>query len=150
MRALLLLALLSGCAAGAERGVDWERRATSLSGRWLVRYAYAKGESASGVMELTPNRTIDRDYPRIGLPTNYGTYDVVFPDLGGPPSGGRVPALIAGFIGADSVVISFETDRKTFGMQMRGALRGDSVTGTWTVSQSRGTIASGTFIMTRQ
>lgn len=101
-------------------------------------------------MELSPNRTIDREYPRIGLPTNYGTYDVVFRDLGGAPSGNRVPAVIAGFIDADSVIVSFETDRETFAMQMRGAFGGDSVTGTWTAFQSRGTIASGTFSMSRQ
>ena len=145
--ALLFLAL--GCAAAPQRDAAWEQHAGALSGKWSIRFSYATGQSTTGTMQLTPNRTIDHAYSRIGIPTNYGTYAVAFHDLGGPPSGRRVPAVAAGFVG-DSVYILFETDREPFAMQMRGTLRGDSVRGTWAASQSRGTIASGTFIMSRQ
>lgn len=151
MRAAALLVLLVGCGSADARDGAWEQHAAKLSGEWIVRFTYARDHAAvAGTMDLMPNHTIDRSYPRIGVPTNYGTYAIGFRDLGGPPSGNRVPAVVAGFVSDDSVHLSFETDRETFTMQMHGALSGDSLRGTWIASQSRGTIASGTFSMTRK
>jgi hypothetical protein len=147
---LVLFVLALGCTGQPARDRTWEAHAAALKGRWVVRFTYSSGESADGTMELMPNRTIDRRFPRIGVPTSYGTYAVVFPKLGGPPSGSRVPAIVAGFVpGSDSVIVSFETDRETFWMQMLGVHAGDSVQGKWVAGQSRGTIASGSFIMAR-
>jgi hypothetical protein len=147
----LLLALIVGCGRAPMRDIAWERHATALSGPWSVQFsASSTGAAVTGTMELTPNRSIDRAYPPIGVPTNYGTYAVAFRDLGGPPSGTLVPAVVAGFVGEDSVFVLFETDRETFAMQMRGRFAGDSVSGTWRAAQSRGTIAAGTFTMRRQ
>ena len=151
MRRLLLLLSLAACAKPETRDSEWERHASELSGGWTLRYQYDTGDpSVEGSMDLTANRTIDSEYPRIGLPTNYGTYAVPFRNLGGPPSGRRVPAVVAGFVGADSVYVRFETDRDGFSMQMQGRLFNDTLRGTWFAGQTRGRIASGTFTMTRR
>lgn len=157
MRALLLLAL-AACGGVRARDAAWERHAASLAGHWAVRFDYGPAVRAgdprpdppvNGSIDLTINRTVDRDYPRIGVPTNYGTYAIAFRGLGGSPSGGRVPALVAG-VDSDSVFVFFETDRESFSLQMRGRLAGDSLRGSWIAAQSRGTIAAGTFTMTRR
>ena len=149
MRAFVLLLAVVACSDGFARGAEWESHAAALEGRWAVRFEYADHSSVSGSIELTPNHAIDRTYPRMGLPTNYGTYAVPFEKLGGSPSGRRVPALVAGVAG-DSMFVVFETDREGFSMHMRGRLSGDSIGGTWAAVQTRGTIAAGTFIMTRR
>ena len=149
MRRAALILMLLACRAPDGRNADWERHAAALSGHWSVRFSYGQGGEATGAMDLTANGTIERDYPRIGLPTNYGTYAVAFGGLGGAPSGALVPAVVAGFVGDDSIFVLFETDRPAFSMEMRGRLANDSVRGTWLAAQSRGTIASGTFTMVR-
>jgi hypothetical protein len=60
-----------------------------------------------------------------------------------------VPAIVAG-VADDSVYVLFETDRKAFSMQMRGQLTRDSIRGVWSAGQAHGTIAGGTFLMTRK
>jgi hypothetical protein len=150
MKTVVVAALLLACRAPAVRDATWQRQARSLSGDWVVRFSYATGGDVVGTMQLTPNATIDRAYPLIGLATDYGTYAVTFRDLGGPPSGGRVPALVAGFVAGDSVVMLFESDRPTFTMAMRGRYEGDSVRGIWSATRTHGTIAGGTFLMARQ
>ena len=151
MRRFVLLFSLVACAKPEARDAAWESHALQLSGQWAVRYQYdTSGSAVNGSMDLTANGTIDREYPRIGLPTDYGTYAVPFRGLGGPPSGARVPAVVAGFVRADSVYVFFETDRAGFAMQMRGRLLNDTVRGAWSAGHTRGTIASGHFIMTRR
>src|SRR4051812_6532836 len=96
---LVALVLLAACADHATRDQRWEDRAAALSGEWSVRFdfqptvAHAARAPTCGTITLTANRAIDRALPRIGLPTNYGTYDVDFGALGFNPSGGVVPAL---------------------------------------------------------
>lgn len=141
--------LALGCSAPATRDAVWERNADAMAGRWNVRFAYATGESATGELELTVNRAVDAEYPGMGLPTNYGSYAVDFVRLGGSPAGKRVPAIVAGVV-RDSLRVSFETDREGFSMQMRGALGADSIRGAWSATQARGTIAAGTFLLTRR
>ena len=158
MRASALLILALACWGSPARDAAWEEHAASLAGRWSVRFDYrpdrlagdrGADRSASGSIEMTINRTMSRAYPKVGVPTNYGTYAVAFTGLGGSPSGDGVPALVAG-VAADSVFVFFETDRDGFSMQMRARLAADSIRGSWFAAQSRGTIASGTFIMARE
>jgi hypothetical protein len=149
MRRAVLVLLLAACRAPDGRTAEWERHATALSGHWSVSFSYAKGGEVTGGMDLTANRTVESEYARIGIPADYGTYAVTFRDLGGAPSGTRVPAVVAGFVGEDSVLVLFDSDRPTFHMEMRGRLENDSVRGTWIAAQSRGTIASGSFMMVR-
>ena len=150
MKRVIVAFGLLACSAPHGRDATWEVRSRALRGHWAVQFQYAAGEPVNGAFDLAPNGTIDHEYPRIGLPTNYGTYAVHFRDLGGPPAGSRVPAVVAGFVADDSVVVLFETDREMFSMQMRGTLSGDTLRGTWAAAQSRGRIAAGTFTMIRQ
>jgi hypothetical protein len=146
---LIVLTLALACRAPAARDAVWERHAADLAGRWTVRYDYAGGGTATGSIDLTINRTVEKGLAGIGIPTNYGTYDVPFRGLGGSPSGNRVPTLLTG-VRSDSLFVVFESDREGFFMRMRAPLAVDSIVGAWVAGQSRGTIASGTFTMTRQ
>jgi len=158
MRGWLCIVLALACSAPGTRDASWNRRAASLTGGWAVRFDYTRDSTTEraaeppsvGSFDLIVNRTLNREYPRIGLPTNYGTYAVDFRRLGGSPSGARVPVVVVGAADDDSVFVFFETDREGFSMQMHGRLIADSVRGSWSASQSRGTIASGTFVMTRR
>jgi hypothetical protein len=140
------------CSGSHGRGPVWERRAAALTGQWTAEFAYsypASTPAMRGTIDLTVNRSMDDPYPRIGIPTNYGTYAIDFVRIGGSPSGARVPALVAGVAEPDSVVVFFETSREGFSMWMKGVRAGDSIRGTWSAARTRGTIASGTFIMSR-
>ena len=156
--ALTLLLAATACTSPGGRDTAWRDDAQRLAGSWNVRLDAASGSRVAGVspivvagsMTLALNRAVDRQVPGLGLPTNYGTYEIDFRPLGFVPSGGRVPALFAGVTPGDTLEIDFESDRFAFTMRMRGALRPDTVRGTWFAMESRNSLAAGTFVMTRR
>jgi hypothetical protein len=129
----------------------------ALTGQWSVSYTVDSNvawrghiqEPVQGVVTLMTNRTVDRDYPRIGVPAAYGVYDVNFSAWGFTPAGSALPTIVGGATGGDSIEIRLDSDRRDFEMTMDGRLRGDSVRGRWIASDARAILGHGNFTMRR-
>jgi len=143
-------------AALAERAAT--TRAQRLVGVWDVRF---EGEAnlasrgavreARGQIALLANRWLDGSYPRIGTPTDYGTYDVDFTPFGiEPRARGETPTVVAGWIGPDSVQIALTSTVSGMSLELRGRMRNDSVAGVWSYALTRVSDGGGRFSMTRQ
>jgi hypothetical protein len=162
MRALAVFALCAAvaCTAPPRRDAKWERDARALAGEWNARLDFdsttftgepaPRGRMSAGTMSLTVNRTIDESSPRIGVPTDYGTYDIDFTALGRKPSGEGLPGIVVGITANDSVEFVFDSHRAAFSMSMRAPLTTDSIRGRWIAMESRYTVGSGTFLLTRR
>jgi hypothetical protein len=154
VRALPALLMIAGlaCAGANQRGSDRARVATALAGSWSVVLDGGSdgfsARSASGVMTLVANRELERSFPRIGRPTNYGVYDVDFDAWGFAPYGTRPPTVVLGPSGDDSIAILFDTDRPGFALSMTGSLRGDTIRGVWRL-EGHGAGRHGSFVMAR-
>ena len=156
---LLVLGAIVACDAPARRDDTWESHANQLAGQWTARFDFdlplqpssdsAVRRTSVGTISLTANRTIDAALPRIGIPTNYGTYDIDFAALGRKPSGDQVPAVVVGVTRGDSVEFNFDTDRAAFTMTLRAPLTADSIRGRWVAMQSRFVVGSGGVLLTR-
>jgi len=154
---ILILAMLTACASDVTRDAAWEGHARQLTGQWVVALDFgpplepgtARRSPARGSITLLPNRAVDALHSENGPPTNYGTYLIDFSALGFNPSGTLVPGVFVG-VERDSAYIEFETDRPFFAMRMQGAMRTDSIRGTWYAEQSRTRVAAGTFTMSRR
>jgi hypothetical protein len=151
--AAFVLVLAAACAT-PDRDAAWSLHAGTLTGRWDVllqidRAITAPRSTMGGTITLTENRSVDRALPDVGLPTNYGAYEIDFRPLGFVPSGGLVPSVLAGVTPGDTLQVEFETDRSGFVMRMTAPLASDSLRGTWFAVESRNPVASGTFLMTR-
>jgi hypothetical protein len=155
LETIALLAIAAGCNDVSVRVPP--AVAADLASRWTVTFQVdtdvvwhgRSWPSLRGSIALVPNRTISREYPRIGRPAAYGVYDVDFAQWGFSPAGSRLPAIVAGAITADSVQLQFDTDREAFDMSMSGRLVGDTVRGRWSARESRAGLGHGWFTMTR-
>ena len=95
------------------------------------------------------NRSSRDRYPAVGIPDYHGTYEIDFAPFGFTLSAHhQLPTAIAARSGADSVTIALNPTNASLTLLLRGSMRGDSVTGTWTaVSRSVG--GGGTFVLRR-
>jgi hypothetical protein len=160
MRALGVWLLFAvGCDSHLVRDAAWQRQAASLSGDWNVEMSIRPSglpgadrswSRARGVLLLTPNRSVNVELEGASPPTNYGIYDIDFSALGFNPSGTLVPGVFVGVGRGDSIVVVFESDRAGFSMRMAGPVASDSIGGSWYAAESRNTIATGSFLMTRR
>src|ERR1043166_2228631 len=118
--------LLAACNGASGPCVDRDSAATALRGEWTISFdvdsSIAWHDRASrpvnGSMTLLANRTVRVAYPRIGVPSSYGVYDIDFAAWGFRPAGDRLPAVVAGGLAGDSVLIRFDTDRLGFNMTL--------------------------------
>lgn len=142
-----------------------QRRAASTHAQQLVGVWEARFEAdpnalthdpgaaheARGQIAFLANRWLDAPYPRIDMPTDYGTYDVDFTPLGiETRARGETPTAIAGWIAPDSVQIVLTSTVSGLWFEIRGRVVGDSVNGTWSYTMTRVSNGGGRFSMTRQ
>lgn len=155
------LQVVAGC--GDQRAL--ERSASSatarqLAGAWDILFhldlspvltldAARAPREIAGRIVLLVNRSVAHSYGRMGVPTNYGSYDIDLSRYGFDPRISSVtPTVVAGSMGADSVELLLSPHGESEGMVMRGRISADTVRGVWNVSQ-RASGGEGTFVMTR-
>jgi hypothetical protein len=159
-----VIAAAVGCddGHGAWATVD-SPEARRLDGSWAIELRVDRlgfepvNQRARGVrvvrgeVALVANHWLSggSDLPR---PTHYGTYDIDFRMLGfDPRHGGELPRVAARARGRDSVDIALEPDDPHESVQLRGAWRGDSIVGAWSLEPVRaGGDAAGVFTMARR
>jgi len=164
---LCLCVLAAALAACGDRSA-LERRATApparrLAGTWDVRFdlerppvlterTTAVAQVVRGRIALLANRWLTASYPRLGTPTDYGTYDIDFTPFGFEPrTPGQTPTAVAGWLAtdSDSVEIILAPDQDRAVIAMRGKFANDSIAGAWDVSIARATGGGGRFLMSR-
>lgn len=140
--------------ADAAFGVD-------LEGLWDITYSISQPpvlttdarrlRSINGRIALILNESITADYPEIPTVTDYGSYDVDFSTFGfASPQWGRPSTVVAGRLGKDSVMLLLSPGAGATSVRMSGALHGDSINGTWSVSLTRTSGGGGQFTMKRR
>jgi hypothetical protein len=164
-RRRLSIVLLAVAIVGCGDHAALEKRAATvraqrLVGLWDVRFdgeanpasgGEAGAREAHGQIALLANRWLDGSYPRIGTPTDYGTYDVDFTPLGiEPRARGETPTAVAGWIDPDSVQIVLTSTVPGMSLELRGRVMSDSVAGAWRYALTRVSDGGGRFSMTRQ
>jgi hypothetical protein len=103
-----------------------------------------------GKVELLVNTSLDRKFDGVGIPTNYGSYDVDLTGFGfDPRPQGMPPTAVAGLVAGDSVAILLSPGSDTETMILVGRLAAETVSGRWRVSLERAT-GEGNFILERE
>lgn len=160
------LCLTVAIAASCADRTALDQRAESapaqrLVGTWVVSFHMDRSlmptmdtvsvpQDVRGQLAFLANRWLDRAYPQIETPTDYGTYDIDFAPFGFDPRvTGQPPTAVAGWLAHDSVEIILEPEQTQMAVTMRGKLDGDSISGIWQVSVSRTSGGGGRFMMSR-
>lgn len=156
-----LVAVAIGCEAprpamNAADAVEAQR----LSGMWMVRFQLIRSpmialDSAvvprgiQGKLSLLVNTSLNRSFPGMGIPTNYGSYDVDLRPFGFDTRvPGKTPTAVAGRLSDDSVEIILGPENEAGEVVMTGRLQQGAVTGIWRVFLPT-TGGEGTFAMER-
>lgn len=159
-RALLTLALVVPSACGRSRPatppqVNGMRQ---LTGIWDARFQNTvplPGRSdttrtVDGQIALISNGWIPGTSGEVGVPTQYGTYNLDMREFGFDPRvAGQVPAATARFFGADSIWLVLEPAHDDGRVVLRGRISGDQVTGVWDYYFRGGGGARGRFQLRR-
>lgn len=134
--------------------------AQRLIGMWEVRFQLIRSpvialDSAvvptgiQGRLSLLANTSVNRTFPRMGIPTNYGSYDVDLTPFGFDTRvSGKTPTTVAGRLAGDSVEIILGPENEAGELVMIGQLKQGVVTGRWRVFLPT-TGGEGTFEMKR-
>jgi hypothetical protein len=155
----LVAAMLIACTdrSALERQA---RAATTqrLIGTWDARFHLdqplilrpAVKQDVYGQLAFLANRWLNRKYPAMDSPSDYGTFDVDFTPFGfDARSSNETPTAVAGWVGDDSLEIILGDPQSEIAVTMRGGVRGDSIGGNWRVSISRSSGGGGKFVMVR-
>ncbi len=155
------IAVASSCQkTRAPMTADQARIANRLSGVWnmqleLVRSPLIAFDASHapreirGKLELLVNSSLDRSFEGVGIPTNYGSYDLDLTRFGfDPRTAGVPPTAVAGLVSKDSVGIILSPGSDTGRMILVGRLEGETVSGRWRVTLERAT-GDGRFILRR-
>jgi hypothetical protein len=134
--------------------------ANGLAGTWgmqfrLIRSPILRLDTAAaprviqGKLALLVNRSLDRSFNRIGIPTNYGSYDVDLTPFGFDTRvTGTAPTAVAGRLSDDSVEVILSPESEIGELVLVGRLYGNSVVGRWHVTLPRSG-GEGTFVLER-
>lgn len=154
-------AVLMGCDGSrppmsAKESVDAQR----LSGIWDMRFHLIRSplialdtssvpRAIQGKLSLLVNTSLNRSFPGMGIPTDYGSYDVDLTPFGFDTRvSGKTPTAIVGWISGDSVEIILGPEGEAGELFLVGRLEDNVVTGIWTVMlPSSG--GEGTFVFKR-
>lgn len=160
----MIAAAIISCDDGhsAEVGAD-SADARRLDGAWTIQLRVDRLRLESVADKVGQPRTVRGEIALVSNhwlaggddlphPTQYGTYDIDFNTLGfDPRHGGQLPRAAALTRGRDSVELVLEPDDAHESVHLRGAWRGDTIVGRWSLEPVRaGGDAAGTFSMTRQ
>jgi hypothetical protein len=134
--------------------------AQRLAGMWEVRFQLIRSpmialDSAvvptgiQGTLSLLVNTSLNRTFPRMGIPTDYGSYDVDLTPYGFDTRvSGKTPTAVAGRLEGDSVEIILGPESEAGELVMIGRLQHGAVAGRWRVFLPT-TGGEGTFEMKR-
>ena len=155
------IAIMPACQKARPPMNDSESLAAQrLSGSWDMRFELVRSplialdvarapHEVRGKLDLLVNSSLGGSYPLVGIPTNYGTYDLDATGFGFDPRiEGRPPTAVAGPASADSIAIILSPEREAGRMILIGHIRGDSIIGTWHVTFTRSS-GYGHFVLTR-
>ena len=128
---------------------EWEVEMHLERPLMLVSDATLAPADVRGRFVFVRNRSSHDRYPAVGIPDFHGTYEMNFKPFGFTLAAPRqLPTAIAARSGSDSVTIALNPTDAAITLLLRGSMRGDSVTGSWTaVSRSVG--GGGTFVLRR-
>ena len=158
----LLAAMLFACTdrSALERQA---RAATTqrLIGTWDARFhldqplvlrpgSGSVKQDVYGQFAFLANRWLNRDYPTMESPSDYGTFDVDFTPFGfDARTNDEAPTAVAGWLKHDSLEIILGDPQSDMTVRMSGRVAGDSIVGGWRVLVSRTGGGGGRFVMVR-
>lgn len=158
---LMSLALVFGCRkTRPPMGAAESLVANQLSGSWDMQFQLVRSpliafdvahapREIRGKLDLLVNTSLNRSYSGVGIPTNYGSYDVDLVPFGFDPRiNGTPPTAVAGMMTGDSVAIILSPGNDAGTMVLVGRLHAGTVAGTWQVSLERST-GNGNFVLER-
>lgn len=151
--------------AGCKSSVVQMNRADSavadaLAGTWDMQFQLTRSpiltldtaaapREIRGRLSLLVNRSLDRSFHRIGIPSNYGSYDVDLTPFGFDTRvSGTTPTAVAGKVSDDSVEVILSPESEIGELVLTGGRKGDRVVGTWHVTLPRSG-GEGTFVLER-
>jgi hypothetical protein len=158
--ALAMIAALACRDRGSARSARQAAESADLEGAWevelqlerpvaLVTEKPGPPRDLRGHFAFVRNDSRRDRYPTIGIPDYFGTYQIDFVSFGFSPSTRRdLPSAVAKVYGRDSVLIALDPTEAEVTVILRGAMRADSLIGTWTVS-SRRVGGGGSYVMRR-
>jgi hypothetical protein len=146
---------------GVTHSPDDVALANQLEGVWDVTYSLIRTPVLTadpirpafitGTMALLPNESITAAYSGLPVVTDYGSYAVDFSKFGfESPQQGEPATVIAGRSDKNSLIMLLSPSQTFIAIRMMGAMKSDSIRGTWTVSFPRAGFGSGLFLMTRR
>ena len=153
-----LLGIAAGCGRRSGVVAGDAARAEWLAGLWDSRFELnvslaERADTAPAVegrIAMLPNRWLDASYESLGVPTDYGVYDVDFSPLGiEPRAHGETPTVVASWLGTDSVRVALTAGTPSLTITLSGRASGDSVAGTWSYAVARAAGGGGRFVMRR-
>lgn len=134
--------------------------AQRLSGSWDIQFQLVRSpvlafdttlapSRINGTLALVANSSLNRSFHDVGIPTNYGSYDLDLTPFGFDPRvKGAPPSAVAGPFLGDSVAIVFSPGNPDGEMLLIGEFHDGSVVGRWRVLRERST-GDGLFVFTR-
>jgi hypothetical protein len=141
---------LSGCKTPAPQVSRADSAlAANLAGTWNMQFRLIRSpvltldtvtapREIRGKLSLLVNRSLDRSFRRIGIPTNYGSYDVDLTPFGFDTRvGGNTPTAVAGRLSGDSIEVILSPESEIGELVLIGRLEGNNVVGTWRVTLPR-------------
>jgi len=154
-------AMLAGCQkTRPPMNADESLVAQQLSGAWdmelqLIRSPLIALDTTHvpreirGKLDLLVNTSLNTSFGGVGIPTNYGSYDLDLTPFGFDPRiTGTPPTAVAGLKSGDSVAIMLSPGNGTGEMLLTGRLSDSTIAGTWQISRERST-GNGRFVLKR-
>lgn len=150
-RAILILSAAVSVLAACERArpllsEEKEITARQLTGTWDMQFTLEQSpiitldvakapRMITGKISLLANTSLHQSFNRIGIPTNYGSYDIDLTPFGfDPRPDGETPTAVAGRLSHDSIEIIFSPRRGSERLVLKGKIQRSSVEGAWRVS----------------
>jgi hypothetical protein len=138
-RAILILSAAVSVVTACERGRpllsdEKEITARHLRGTWNMQFTLEQSpiitldvarapRMITGKISFLANTSLNQSFNRIGIPTNYGSYDIDLTPFGFDPRPGKeTPTVVAGRLSDDSVEIIFIPGRSNERLILKGRL----------------------------